>query len=114
MDNETMERFEALTARFARLSDIMIQKVFRTLDALDLEDTGTVRDRINRAEKRKIIESADAFVDIRMVRNEIAHEYQKQTILEIFERVLFLTPTLMNAVEHIEAYSNKYLASKTV
>jgi len=114
MDNETMERFEALTARFARLSDIIIQKVFRTLDALDLEDRGTVRDRINRAEKRKIIESADAFVDIRMVRNEIAHEYQKQTILEIFERVLFLTPTLMNAVDHIEAYSNNYLTSKTV
>jgi len=108
MDNETMERFEALTARFARLSDIMIQKVFRTLDALDLEDRGTVRDRIHRAEKRKIIESADAFVDIRMVRNEIAHEYQKQTVLEIFERVMFLTPTLMSAVEHIEAYSNKY------
>ena len=43
-----------------------------------------------------------------MVRNEIAHEYQKQTVLEIFERVMFLTPTLMNAVEHIEAYSNKY------
>ena len=26
LDYETMERFEALTARFARLSDIMIQK----------------------------------------------------------------------------------------
>ena len=109
LDNETMERFEALTARFARLSDIMIQKVFRTLDALDLEDRGTVRDRINRAEKRKVIESADEFIDIRMVRNEIAHEYKRQTVLEIFERVLLLTPSLMNAVENIEVYSNKYL-----
>ena len=101
LDNETMERFEALTARFARLSDIMIQKVFRTLDALDLDDRGTVRDRINRAEKRGVIESADDFVDIRMVRNEIAHEYKRQTILEIFERVLALSPPLMNAVEGI-------------
>ncbi len=109
LDNETMERFEALTARFARLSDIMIQKVFRTLDTLDLEDRGTVRDRINRAEKRKVIESADEFIDIRMVRNEIAHEYKRQTVLEIFERVLLLTPSLMNAVENIEVYSNKYL-----
>ena len=109
LDNETMERFEALTARFARLSDIMIQKVFRTLDALDLEDRGTVRDRINRAEKRKVIESADEFIDIRMVRNEIAHEYKRQTVLEIFERVLLLTPSLMNAVENIEVHSNKYL-----
>jgi len=104
-DNETMERFEALTARFARLSDIMIQKVFRTLDAIDLEDRGTVRDRINRAEKRGIIESADEFIEIRMVRNEIAHEYKSETILEIFERVLALAPSLMKAVESIEIYS---------
>ena len=109
LDYETMERFEALTARFARLSDIMIQKVFRTLDTLDLEDRGTVRDRINRAEKRGVIESTDEFVEIRMVRNEIAHEYKSETILEIFERVLTLTPSLMKAVEGIETYSTKYL-----
>ncbi len=111
MENETMERFEALTARFARLSDIMIQKVFRTLDALDLEDRGTVRDRINRAEKRKVIESADRCIEIRMLRNEIAHEYKRQTILEIFQRVLSLTPFLMSAVDSIEAYSEKYVES---
>ena len=108
-DNETMERFEALTARFARLSDITIQKVFRTLDALDLEDRGTVRDRINRAEKRGLIESADDFIDIRMVRNEIAHEYKTETILEIFERILELTPSLVQAIERIETYSKRYL-----
>ena len=109
LNNETMERFEALTARFARLSDIMIQKVFRTLDTIDLEDRGTVRDRINRAEKRGVIESADNFVEIRMVRNEIAHEYKSETVLEIFERVLKLTPSLMKAAEGIETYSAKYL-----
>ena len=49
---EELESFEALTSRFARLSDIVIQKVLRLLDFIDLEDTGTVRDRINRAEKR--------------------------------------------------------------
>jgi len=109
LDYETMERFEALTARFARLSDIMIRKIFRTLDTLDLEDRGTVRDRINRAEKRGAIESTDDFVEIRMVRNEIAHEYKSETILEIFERVLALTPSLMKTVEGIETYSEKYL-----
>lgn len=112
LDNETMERLEALTARFARLSDIMIQKVFRTLDAIDLEDQGTVRDRINRAEKRGVIRNADDFFNIRMLRNEIAHEYKQQTILEIFDRVLFLAPSLMQAVENIESYSRNYLKTE--
>ena len=49
---EELERFEALTSRFARLSDVIIQKIFRLFDFIDLEDTGTVRDRINRAEKK--------------------------------------------------------------
>lgn len=49
---EELESFEALTSRFARLSDIIIQKILRLLDFIDLEDTGTVRDRINRAEKK--------------------------------------------------------------
>jgi len=77
-----------------------------TLNAIDLEDRGTVRDRINRAEKRGIIDSADDFIEIRMVRNEIAHEYKSETILEIFERVLALTPCLVKAVERIETYCN--------
>ena len=104
LDNEQMERFEALTARFARLSDMIIQQILRSIDVLDLEDTGTVRDRINRAEKKGLIGSADDFVQIRMLRNEIAHEYKTQTILEIFERVLMLTPTLLQAVENIKRW----------
>jgi len=58
---EELEGFEALTSRFARLSDIIIQKILRLLDFIDLEDVGTVRDRINRAEKKGVILSADGF-----------------------------------------------------
>jgi len=51
---DDQESFEALTSRFARLSDIIIQKIFRLLDILDLEEEGTIRDRINRAEKKEL------------------------------------------------------------
>ena len=59
--------------------------------------------------RRKVIESEDKYIEIRMLRNEIAREYKRQTILEIFERVLSLTPFLMSAVDRIEAYSIKYV-----
>jgi len=50
-DNDDIA-FEALTARFSRLSDFIVQKIFRTVDIIELDDSGTVRDRINRAEKK--------------------------------------------------------------
>ena len=76
---DELDRFEAFTSRFARLSDIVIQKMFRLIDDIDLEDSGTVRDRINRAEKKNLIEDADIFIQIRIVRNDIAHEYNAES-----------------------------------
>ncbi len=108
LDNDQLESFEALTSRFARLSDIIIQKILRYFDILDLEEKGTVRDRINRAEKRQVIESADDFIQIRILRNEIAHEYQSETIYMIFEKVVELTPVLLKSVDSLTTYANKY------
>jgi hypothetical protein len=105
---EQLESFEALTSRFARLSDIVIQKAFRALDILDLDDEGTIRDRINRAEKKGIIESADSFIDIRILRNEIAHEYKTEAIYSIFSKVLELAPILIKSVGSITSYAKKY------
>ena len=105
---EEMESFEALTSRFARLSDIIIQKILRLFDTLDLEELGTVRDRINRAEKKGVVESADEFIQIRILRNEIAHEYKPETIYDMFEHVMKLTPVLLKSVDSISAYSERY------
>ena len=101
LPNDQLESFEALTARFARLSDLLVQKALRTMDAIDLEDQGTVRDRIHRAEKKGIVKSADTLVRIRMLRNDFAHEYKPKTILEIFDNVLALTPDLLAIVANL-------------
>jgi len=106
-DNE-MESLEALTSRFSRLSDILIQKVFRAIDIFDLDDEGTVRDRINRAEKKGYIDSADVFIDIRILRNEISHEYKTETIYSIYRKVLGLSPALLESVSSVVEYSKKY------
>ncbi len=105
MTYEEMESFEALTSRFARLSDLIIQKIFRFFDTINLEPVGTVRDRINRAGKVGAIDSADEFIEIRILRNEIAHEYKSETIYEIFKQVMQLTPALLKSVDTIFAYS---------
>ncbi len=105
---EELESFESFTGRFARLSDILIQKIFRLVDELDLDTQGTIRDRINRAEKKELIVSSDVFVEIRMIRNDIAHEYLPEAIHEIFGKVLLLTPHLLDGIERTIQYCKKY------
>jgi len=105
---EELESFEALTSRFARLSDMIIQKILRLFDELDLEESGTVRDRINRAEKKGIIVSAGDFIQIRILRNEIAHEYKPETVSDIFAQVMKLAPVLLESVDGISVYSKRY------
>jgi hypothetical protein len=106
---EELESFESFTGRFARLSDILIQKIFRLVDELDLDSQGTIRDRINRAEKKELIASGDFFVEIRMVRNDIAHEYLPDAFREIFAKVLLLTPHLLDGVQRTITYCKKFL-----
>jgi hypothetical protein len=105
---EELESFESFSGRFARLSDILIQKIFRLVDELDLDTQGTIRDRINRAEKKGLIISSDVFIEIRMVRNDIAHEYLPEAIHDIFGKVLSLTSHLLDGVERTITYCNKY------
>ncbi len=105
---DEQEKFEALTGRFARLSDILIQKIFRLIDAIDLDAEGTVRDRINRAEKKNLIQSASGFIEVRELRNEIAHEYIPDAIEAIFEKALLKTPLLFDSVERVQRYCERY------
>jgi len=103
-----LERFESLTGRFARLTDLLIQKIFRLIDHIDLEDEGTVRDRINRAEKKALIASAEQFILIRELRNSIAHEYDPAATEQIFFHVLAFCPLVFDAVDRIKLYVTRY------
>nr|VFJ69227.1 MAG: hypothetical protein BECKFW1821C_GA0114237_101820 [Candidatus Kentron sp. FW] len=108
-NKEDEERFEALVGRFARLSDILVQKFFRLLDTLDLEPTGTARDRINQAEKKGIIENADDFIRMRLLRNRITHEYALEAISDIYKDVMMFTPVLLQAALRARKYAQRYL-----
>jgi hypothetical protein len=106
--NDELESIEAFTSRFARVSDLLIQRIFRLIDEFDLDAEGSVRDRINRAEKKELIVSADAFVEIRKLRNAIAHEYQPDAPEKIFDEVLEYSPVLMDSIERVMRYAKRY------
>jgi len=105
-----LDAFEALTSRFARLSDMILQKLFRGLDRIELEDSGTLLDALNRAEKRGLIDSAAAFREIRELRNEIAHEYAQEDLSDLFVGVLQHSPVLLEIVRRANDYCRKYFS----
>jgi len=107
---DELESIEAFTSRFARTADILTQRTFRLIDELDLDSEGTVRDRINRAEKKELIARASDFVEIRKLRNTIAHEYQPDAPEKIFMDVLKSTPHLLDSIERVNQYTEKHKA----
>lgn len=106
---EELESFEALTSRFARTADILTQKVLKSLILLLQEQVITFIDSANFLEKIRIIDSADEIINIRMIRNEIAHEYKLKDITLLFNDVIGSIPTLKTIIERTQEYiSDKF------
>lgn len=106
---EQLERLESLTSRFARLADLLIQRVFRLIDEIELTGSGTILDRIYRAEKRGWA-NATELIKIRELRNLIAHEYATEKMLEVYTAVATMSPVLLAAVPKVMAYAGNTIS----
>ena len=105
---EELERLESLTSRFARLSDLLVQRIFRLIDDIELIGSGTILDRIMRAEKRGWGKAAE-MIKIRELRNLIAHEYADDQMASIHTEVAALSPSLLETIPKVVAYGNELI-----
>lgn len=112
-EQEEQESFEALTSRFARTSDILTQKVFKSLFALLQENVKTIIDSANILEKLGIVENADDILNIRELRNQIAHEYVESDLNALFMDVLRYVPALETVVNNLKKYIDNQFLSKS-
>jgi len=106
---EQLERLESLTSRFARVADLLTQRVFRLFDEIELTGPSTVLDRIYRAEKRGWLD-ASQMINIRELRNMIAHEYAAEKMTEIYAAVYALAQTLLIIVPNVTAAAQRLVA----
>jgi uncharacterized protein YutE (UPF0331/DUF86 family) len=109
--NYTEEEFddmETLASRFGRVSDIIFQKLFRSIDQVELEDKGSLIDAVNRAHKRQLVESPDEVREIRDLRNQIVHEYVKEDLQIVFTEIFEFTPRLITICNNVFEYCKKY------
>lgn len=101
---EDEESFDALTSKFARTADILTQKVLKTLVMLLREDAPTFIDRMNLCEKLGAIPSAKSLIEIRDLRNTIAHEYAVDDLMDLYLDTLKLSPQLLENAKSAEVF----------
>jgi hypothetical protein len=85
IDDETIGFLDQYIFRFSKLQDTMGSRLFPlTLEALaePVTDLAFI-DILNRLEKLEIIDSALSWVQLRKIRNDIAHEYPASLIERI-------------------------------
>jgi len=109
-DNYTIEefgKFETICLRYSRSIDFLIRKIFRTIDAYEFENQGTLIDVVNNAHKRGLFEDIDELRIMKDIRNTIAHEYIEDDLVKVFNEVLEYTPKLIDIINTTLKYINK-------
>ena len=96
---EDLESFDSLTSKFIRASDIFTQKIMRTIWMLLHEPFVPFIDMMNKGEKMFLLHSADSMIEIRDLRNQIAHEYIPEAISDLIPEVIEFSAELNNNIE---------------
>jgi hypothetical protein len=101
---ENQESFDSLTSKFSRVSDILTQKVLKSLIILYREDCKTFIDRANFLEKIGIVQDSNILINIRDLRNEISHEYIEEDLRDLYKRTLEYSGELIILINTIHAH----------
>jgi len=106
---DQLESVEAFCSRFARTVDLLVNKVLRSLDRVELQAQGTLIDVVNRAEKRGLVDDALDLREMKHIRNVIAHDYAGAKLAEIFSWCREQKPKLDKICAATVAHGRKLL-----
>ncbi len=97
------ERLDAFVSRFGRLQDTLADKFLPALLEAMAEPRGAALENLDRAEKLGWIDSADDWLGMRKLRNQMVHEYiEDQVILSSALRAGHaFVPTLIDAANRL-------------
>src|SRR5690554_6254435 len=105
-------RLEAFVSRFSRMQDTIADKLIpRWLQSL-AERTGSQIENLNRAERLGVLESTEAWLAARKLRNQLVHEYMEEP--EAFAKALGaareFTLMLLETYNRLREYADKRMA----
>lgn len=108
-NDEHSEMLDAFVSRYGRLQDTLGDKLLPAILRLGLEKTGAQLDNLLRAEKLGWIESTQAWVELRELRNRLVHEYMESAddLLDALQQALQGVHVLTETQFRMAAYAQK-------
>jgi hypothetical protein len=102
---ELGERVEAFVGRFARLQDTLGDKLLPLLLTALGEKPSAVLDNLDRAERLNLIRSADEWLTMRGLRNQMVHEYVEdpQVLINALQSGHEFVPVLLSSAQSMVA-----------
>ncbi|MFZ4701460.1 MAG: hypothetical protein ACOYMG_15530 [Candidatus Methylumidiphilus sp.] len=96
-DPDLAERVDAFVVRFGRLQDTIGDKLLPLLLATLGEKISSAMDNLDRAERLGLLKSADEWMTIRKLRNQMIHEYVEDPALltNALQTAHFFVPELI-------------------
>lgn len=105
------ERLDAFVSRFGRLQDTLADKFLPALLDAMAEPKGAAVENLDRAEKLGWLDSTDAWLEMRKLRNQMVHEYIED--LAILASALraghAYVPTLLNTASRLTRQAQQRL-----
>jgi uncharacterized protein with HEPN domain len=105
IDADLAERVEAFVGRFGRLQDTVGDKLLPLILLVLGEKAAAAIDNLDRAERLGLISSADEWMTMRNLRNQMVHEYVEDPIVltSALQSGHAFVPSLVGAAEKMIA-----------
>lgn len=109
-DKEKIKTIDAFIFRFIKLQDFMGNKLFKTLLMRigEYRDNMSLIDILDKLEKLEIINDADKWIDFRMVRNSLTHEYpdNEKDVIDGIKKAILFFKDMEVILQNIKRYVN--------
>jgi hypothetical protein len=118
LDDDQIDRLDLYLGRFSKLQDFIVSKLFRSVAVASLDDTHqdvSLLDTLRRMEKYGVVLDLEEWLEIRLLRNSLTHEYlmDDAAVAENINAAFTAYATLRDIVERIKAYYKKHIQAET-